>query len=91
MFKSHVKSTIQKAQAGIAFIIFAALLSQAFNVVQYVYTRRKIQQQTVEKTYNDMAKMQNIVNLQTSVESAVHATMGDVRISLNNPHQPEQS
>ena len=63
MFKSHVKSTIQKAQAGIAFIIFAALLSQAFNVVQYVYTRRKIQQQTVEKTYNDMAKMQNIVNL----------------------------
>ena len=87
MFKSHVKSTIQKAQAGIAFIIFAALLSQAFNVVQYVYTRRKIQQQTVEKTYNDMAKMQNIVNLQTSVESAVHATMGDVRISLNNPER----
>ena len=85
MFKSHVKSTIQKAQAGIAFIIFAALLSQAFNVVQYVYTRRKIQQQTVEKTYNDMAKMQNIVNLQTSVESAVHATMGDVRISLDDP------
>ena len=87
MFKSHVKSTIQKAQAGIAFIIFAALLSQAFNVVQYVYTRRKIQQQTKEKTYNDMAKMQNIVNLQTSVESAVHATMGDVRISLNNPER----
>ena len=87
MFKSHVKSTIQKAQAGIAFIIFAALLSQAFNVVQYVYTRRKIQQQTVEKTYNDMVKMQNIVNLQTSVESAVHATMGDVRISLNNPER----
>ena len=87
MFKSHVKSTIQKAQAGIAFIIFAALLSQAFNVVQYVYTRRKIQQQTVEKTYNDMTKMQNIVNLQTSVESAVHATMGDVRISLNNPER----
>ena len=85
MFKSHVKSTIQKAQAGIAFIIFAALLSQAFNVVQYVYTRRKIQQQTVEKTYNDMVKMQNIVNLQTSVESAVHATMGDVRISLDDP------
>ena len=85
MFKSHVKSTIQKAQAGIAFIIFAALLSQAFNVVQYVYTRRKIQQQTVETTYNDMAKMQNIVNLQTSVESAVHATMGDVRISLDDP------
>ena len=82
MFKSHVKSTIQKAQAGIAFIIFAALLSQAFNVVQYVYTRRKIQQQTVEKTYSDMVKMQNIVNLQTSVESAVHATMGDVRISI---------
>ena len=87
MFKSHVKSTIQKAQAGIAFIIFAALLSQAFNVVQYVYTRRKIQQQTVERTYNDMVKMQNIVNLQTSVESAVHATMGDVRISLNNPER----
>ena len=87
MFKSHVKSTIQKAQAGIAFIIFAALLSQAFNVVQYVYTRRKIQQQTVEKTYSDMVKMQNIVNLQTSVESAVHATMGDVRISLNNPER----
>ena len=85
MFKSHVKSTIQKAQAGIAFIIFAALLSQAFNVVQYVYTRRKIQQQTVEKTYSDMVKMQNIVNLQTSVESAVHATMGDVRISLDDP------
>ena len=87
MFKSHVKSTIQKAQAGIAFIIFAALLSQAFNVVQYVYTRRKIQQHTVEKTYSDMVKMQNIVNLQTSVESAVHATMGDVRISLNNPER----
>jgi hypothetical protein len=34
-----------------------------------------------------MVKMQNIVNLQTSVESAVHATMGDVRISLNNPER----
>ena len=85
MIKSHLRSTIRKAQAGVAFIIFAALLSQILNVTQYIYTRRKIHQQTVEKTYNDVMKMQNIVTLQTSVESAVQATMGDVHVNLNNP------
>ena len=85
MIKSHLKSTIRKAQAGIAFIVFAALLSQSFNVIQYIYTRRKIHQQTQEKTYNDMVKMQNLITLQTSVESAVQATMGDVHVNLNNP------
>ena len=54
MIKSHLRSTIRKAQAGVAFIIFAALLSQILNVTQYIYTRRKIHQQTVEKTYNDV-------------------------------------
>ena len=85
MSKSHLKSTIRKAQAGIAFIILAAVLSQFLYVAQYIYTRRKIHQQTVEKTYNDMERMQRITNRKTSVESAVHATMGDVRVNLNNP------
>ena len=84
MSKSHLKSTIRKAQAGIAFIILAAVLSQFLYVAQYIYTRRKIHQQTVEKTSNDMERMQRITNRKTSVESAVHATMGDVRVNLND-------
>ena len=85
MSKSHLKSTIRKAQAGIAFIILAAVLSQFLYVAQYIYTRRKIHQQTVEKTSSDMERMQRITNRKTSVESAVHATMGDVRVNLNDP------
>ena len=87
MIKSHLKRTINKAKAGIAFIVIAAVLSQLFNLTQYFYTRRKIYQQAIEKTYSNMAEMQRVVNLETSVESAVQTTMGDVRVNLNDPDQ----
>ena len=85
MIKNQIKSSIQRARAGIAFIIAAAVLSQLVNMAQYIYTRKSIQKQSVEKTYNNMLKLQHTAKLQTSVESAVQATMGDVRVNLNNP------
>ena len=85
MIKNQIKSSIQRARAGIAFIIAAAVLSQLVNMAQYIYTRKSIQKQSVEKTYNNMLKLQRTAKLQTSVESAVQATMGDVRVNLNNP------
>ena len=85
MIKNQIKSSIQRARAGIAFIIVAAVLSQLVNMAQYIYTRKSIQKQSVEKTYNNMLKLQRTAKLQTSVESAVQATMGDVRVNLNNP------
>ena len=85
MIKKQIKRTIQRARAGIAFIIAAAVLSQLVNMAQYIYTRKNIQKQSIEKTYNNMVKLQRTANLQTSVESAVQATMGDVHVNLNNP------
>ena len=85
MIKNQIKSSIQRARAGIAFIIAAAVLSQLVNMAQYIYTRKSIQKQSVEKTYNNMLKLQRTAKLQTSVESAVQATMGDVHVNLNNP------
>ena len=87
MIKNHIKSTIRKAQAGIAFIIVAAVLSQVINALQYVYTRRNIRKQSVENTYKNMVKLQRTANLQTSVESAVEATMGEVTVQLGDPDQ----
>ena len=85
MIKSHIKRTIRKAQAGIAFIILAAILSQVINALQYVYTRRNIRKQTIENTYKNMVNLQRTAKLQTSVESAVEATMGEVIVHLNDP------
>jgi serine phosphatase RsbU (regulator of sigma subunit) len=87
MIKSHIKRTIRKAQAGVVLIILAAVLSQVVNALQYVYTRRTIRKQSIEKTYNDMLKLQRTANLQTSVESAVEATMGEVNVQLGDPDQ----
>ena len=85
MIKSRLKNTIHKAQAGIAFIIIAAALSQVLNIALYFYTRNKIRQQSIERTYHYMERTQRITNLETSVESAVQATMGEVQVNLNNP------
>jgi hypothetical protein len=67
MIKNQIKSSIQRARAGIAFIIAAAVLSQLVNMAQYIYTRKSIQKQSVEKTYNNMLKLQRTAKLQTSV------------------------
>ena len=85
MIKDHIKRTIRRAQAGIAFIIVAAVLSQVVNALQYVYTRRNIRKQTTENIYKNMVKLQRTAKLQTSVESAVEATMGEVNVNLNDP------
>ena len=85
MIKDHIKRTIRRAQAGIAFIIVAAVLSQVVNALQYVYTRRNIRKQTTENIYKNMVKLQRTAKLQTSVESAVEATMGEVIVHLNDP------
>ncbi len=85
MFKSHFKKTIHKAKAGIFFIIFAAILSQVLNLAQYFYTRSKIRQHSIERTYHYMERTQRITKLETSVESAVQATMGEVLVHINNP------
>ena len=85
MFKKQIKNTIKKTRAGITFIVVAAVLSQLFYIGQYIYTRRHIRQQSIEKTYRDMADLQRIKNLQTSVESAVQATLGEVVVNLNTP------
>jgi serine phosphatase RsbU (regulator of sigma subunit) len=85
MFKKQIKNTINKARAGIAFIVAAAVLSQLFYIGQYIYTRRHIRQQSIEKTYRDMSDLQRIQNLQTSVESAVQATLGEVVFNLSTP------
>ena len=85
MFKSHLKKTIRKAQAGIAFIIFAAILSQVLNITQFIYTRKRIRQQSIERTYHYMERTQRVAKLETSVESAVQATIGEVQVHLDNP------
>ena len=85
MFKSHLKKTIRKAQAGIAFIIFAAILSQVLNITQFIYTRKRIRQQSIERTYHYMERTQRVARLETSVESAVQATIGEVQVHLDNP------
>ncbi len=85
MFKSHLKKTIRKAQAVIAFIIFAAILSQVLNITQFIYTRKRIRQQSIERTYHYMERTQRVAKLETSVESAVQATIGEVQVHLDNP------
>ena len=87
MIKNQIKSTIRKAQAGIALIIVAAVLSQVINAIQYVYTRRNIRKQSIESTYRNMVELQRTAKLQTSVESAVETTIGEVNIHLNDPDQ----
>ena len=70
MFKSHLKKTIRKAQAGIAFIIFAAILSQVLNITQFIYTRKRIRQQSIERTYHYMERTQRVAKLETLTRQA---------------------
>ena len=85
MEKNHKKSLINRAKAGIAFIVIAAALSQVINIAQYIYTRKAIKQQTTQKTYQDMKEIQRVMNLKTTVETAVQNAMGDVLVNLNEP------
>lgn len=85
MEKNHKNSLINRAKAGIAFIVIAAALSQVINIAQYIYTRKAIKQQTTQKTYQDMKEIQRVMNLKTTVETAVQNAMGDVLVNLNEP------
>lgn len=85
MKESLRKRIINRSKAGITLIIFAAILSQLVSITQYIYTRRAIKQQAVESTYKTMQEMQRVLNLKTSVETAVQNAMGDVLFNLNKP------
>lgn len=85
MEKSRRKNLINRAKAGIAFIVIAAGLAQVINVVQYIYTRKAIKEQTTQKTYQDMKEIQRVMNLKTTVETAVQNAMGDVLVNLGEP------
>lgn len=85
MSKIRVKQIIKRARASFVLIILAAVLSQVFNIAQYLYTRSTIKRQTSEKAYRDLHEIQRIVNLKTNVETAVQNAMGDVLINLQEP------
>ena len=85
MEKSRRKNLINRAKTGIAFIVIAAGLAQVINVVQYIYTRKAIKEQTTQKTYQDMKEIQRVMNLKTTVETAVQNAMGDVLVNLGEP------
>ncbi len=85
MKKIHVKNLISKIRAGVGFIVIAALLSQLFNVAQYIYTRQTIKSQTTEHILRNMHEVQRVANEKTKVETAVQNAMGDVLINLTNP------
>jgi serine phosphatase RsbU (regulator of sigma subunit) len=85
MKKNSKKSIINRARAGIVLIVIAAALAQVINIVQYVYTRKAIKEQTFQKTYQDMKEIQRVMNLKTTVETAVQNAMGDVLMNLKEP------
>lgn len=80
-----IKNIIKKSKTGIILIVIAAALAQVFNIFQYLYTRHSIQEQATQKAYDDLHEMQRILNLKTSVETAVENAMGDVLINLSEP------
>ena len=85
MKKLHRNNLLKRAKAGIALIVIAAALAQVINIVQYIYTRKAIKEQTTQKTYQDMKEIQRVMNLKTTVETAVQNAMGDVLVSLGEP------
>ena len=80
-----IKSIIKKSRTGIILIVIAAALAQICNIVQYIYTRHAIKEQSIKKAYDDLSEMQRIINIKTTVETAVQNGMGDVLINLNEP------
>ncbi len=80
-----IKSIIKKSRTGIILIVIAAALAQIFNILQYTYTRHAVKEQSIQKAYDDLHEMQRIINIKTSVETAVQNGMGDVLINLNEP------
>lgn len=85
MNKENIKAFIGKSKKGIVLIVAAALLSQLLNIAQYVYTRHTVREQTEKKTVNNLREVQRVVNLKTTVETAVQNAMGDVLANINEP------
>jgi len=85
MNKENIKAFIGKSKKGIVLIVAAALLSQLLNIAQYVYTRHTVREQTEKKAVNNFREVQRVVNLKTTVETAVQNAMGDVLANINEP------
>lgn len=85
MNRENIKAFIGKSKKGIVLIVAAALLSQLLNIAQYVYTRHTVREQTEKKTVNNLREVQRVVNLKTTVETAVQNAMGDVLANINEP------
>ena len=83
---TNIRKTLRNATTSIALIVTAAILAQVFNIAEYIYTRKKTKQQSVERTYRSLQEMQRIVNLKTTVETAVQNAMGDVLVSMQTPN-----
>ena len=86
-FKTNRQAIIHKAKTSIMLIFVAAVLIEVINIGQFFYTRYTIKEQSTKQIYNDMHEIQRVVNLKTSVETAVQNAMGDVEISLDDPNQ----
>ena len=86
-FKTNRQAIIHKAKTSIMLIFVAAVLIEVINIGQFFYTRYTIKEQSTRQIYNDMHEIQRVVNLKTSVETAVQNAMGDVEISLDDPNQ----
>lgn len=85
MNKENIKAFIGKSKKSIVLIVAAALLSQLLNIAQYVYTRHTVREQTEKKTVNNLREVRRVVNLKTTVETAVQNAMGDVLANINEP------
>lgn len=79
------KKIINKVKTSVALIIVAAALIEIINVAQYFYTRNTIREQSIAQAYDDLNEIQRVVNLKTSVETAVQNAMGDVEMNLSDP------
>ena len=86
MSKNQIKNVTKKTRNSIILIVTAALMAQVLTIVEYVYVRKKTKQQAVERAYGDLHEMQRIVNLKTSVETAVENALGEVLVNLQNPN-----
>jgi serine phosphatase RsbU (regulator of sigma subunit) len=85
MKANSLKDVVKGVRFNIAIIVLAALLAEATGVVQYIYTRRTIREQTARRASHDFQELQRVTTLKTSVEAAVKNALGEVETSLDQP------
>jgi len=85
MTKQQINNLRKGTKTGIVLVVAAALLSQLFNIAQYIYTRNEIRTETAERTQKNMEKVQHVENMKNRVEAAVQTAMANVHANLGKP------